>query len=60
MKGLRIDSIERLAELAAQRRSVWHHNWGTKPAVVIMNMQACIVWKAVQDGGLHEWEKKGR
>jgi hypothetical protein len=52
----RITSILEIAELAKRRRSVYCRNsWGLIPAVVVMNMVACVVLREIESGRMYKY-----
>ena len=56
--GPKITSVERVAQLADEKKSVFSCNtWGLLPAVVVMNMATSQVHRAVTSGSLFEYRK---
>lgn len=56
--GAKVPTVERLAELAEQKRSVYVANsWGLLPAVVVMNMPAVLVCKAIKRGCVFYYDR---
>ena len=54
--GRPVRSVEELAALARDRRSVFHEGaWGLLPALVVMNMAASQVHAAIQSGRLRRY-----
>ncbi len=52
-KSTPVLSVENLALLAGLKEAVYHENWGIKPAIVIMNMPAFIIFKAIKGERLY-------
>ncbi len=56
--GARVCSMDQLQQLAECKASVFHTRcWGLLPAVVVMNMTASSVLRAIQNKTLFEYEK---
>lgn len=48
IKGESIKDVDELMELMNNKKSVYHNNWGVKPASVIVNMSFYCVMKMIQ------------
>ena len=58
--GKRVRSVERLAELARERKSVYCDNClGLLPAVVVINMSAGQVYEMIQGRRIYGYKPKG-
>jgi hypothetical protein len=54
--GCKVSSIDHLAMLAANKRSVYcHDTWGLLPAIVVMNMIAGLVYLTIKRGRMFEY-----
>lgn len=54
--GDSVKSIDRLAELAKEKKSIYAANcWGLIPAIAVMNMAACRVYSAIKDRRIYEY-----
>lgn len=56
-KGAKIRSIKRIFQLVNDKKSIYHSNWGVKPAAVLMGMQFKYVCDAMKNGKLFEINK---
>lgn len=56
--GARVCTMDQLQQLAECKSSVFHTGcWGLLPAVVVMNMTASSVLRAIQNKSLFEYQK---
>ncbi|MGE4267139.1 MAG: hypothetical protein AB7F25_06865 [Deferribacterales bacterium] len=53
----KVTSLERLAELAEQKRAVVFNNGIIKPAAVVLNMQGTVIAAMIRNGNLFEYIK---
>jgi hypothetical protein len=55
-RGACVKSIEHLAKLAEEKRSVYCRGcWGLLPAIVVMNMRTGAVYDAIKGGSVFEY-----
>lgn len=52
IKGCAVENSETLINMARNKQSVYHSNWGVKPASVIINMNFIIVQKMITENRL--------
>lgn len=57
IKGDLITDPKELFQLVADKKSVYHSNWGIKPASVIVNMSFYSVMKSIKDKSLYKTTK---
>lgn len=53
----KVTSLERLVELAEQKRAVVFNNGIIKPAAVVVNMQGAVIAGMIRNGNLFEYIK---
>ncbi len=53
----KVMSLERLVELAEQKRAVVFNNGIIKPAAVVLNMQGAVIAAMIRNGNLFEYIK---
>jgi len=59
-RGVRLNSIDELQILATNKKSVYCRNcWGLLPAVVVMNMAAIQVHRAITQGEIWTYHREG-
>lgn len=56
-QGKAIKSHEELAQLAREKKSVYHKYWGVKPAVFIINLPYSVLIDVIKKGKLYRTEK---
>jgi hypothetical protein len=52
-RGERITSLDEIVRLTNERKSVYHLNWGRKPASVLLHMQLKSIADAIKFGYLY-------
>jgi hypothetical protein len=60
-KGRPVRSVEQLAVLAHQRKSVYCDNcWGLLPAVCVLNMAASVVHRELRRGVVFQYKRPAK